>query len=60
MVSGFRASGIFPLNREQVLKHLPSADPSRDSGGERSTSALSDSVMSQSFTNALWVGGCWS
>ena len=42
LISGFCATGIYPLNR-QVLKRLP--DSSQDPGGAGTTEALNDSVM---------------
>ena len=30
LVSGFRASGIYPLDRQQILKHLPSVITSEE------------------------------
>ena len=36
LLSGFRATGIFPINRQEVLKRLPDGD--RDSGGDRGNS----------------------
>ena len=44
LVSGFRACGIYPLDRTQVLKRLPSNN--RDPGGEGTAAALNESVMS--------------
>ena len=44
LVSGFQACGIYPLDRSQVLKRLPSS--SRDPGGDGTSSALNSSVMS--------------
>ena len=43
LVSGFRATGLHPLDRQQVLKRLPGS--SRDLGGEETNDILNDSVM---------------
>ena len=42
IVSGFRATGIFPLDRQQALKRMPSQN--RDIGGETVVSAFNESV----------------
>ena len=43
LVSGFRATGLCPLNREEVLKRLPGAN--RDPGGPETSEVFNDSVM---------------
>ena len=43
LISGFRASGICPINRQEVLKRLP--DAGQDPGGAGTNQALNDSVM---------------
>ena len=43
LVSGFRATGLHCLDRQQVLKRLPGS--SRDPGGEKTNDILNDSVM---------------
>lgn len=43
LISGFKATGISPCNREPVLEKLPDAD--KDPGGDGSAVALSHSVM---------------
>ena len=44
LISGFRATGLFPLDRDQVLKKLPGYDKHHDEVAQNA--ALNDSVMS--------------
>ena len=43
--SGFRATWIFPVDRNQVLKRLPSTPSSKEIGAEDYSIALNKSVM---------------
>ena len=43
LVAGFRASGIFPLDRKEVLKRLPQGN--QDPGGASTSEILNDSVL---------------
>ena len=44
LIAGFKACGIYPLDRTQVLKRLPGVN--RDPGGSRTVEVLNDSVIS--------------
>lgn len=44
LIAGFKACGIYPLDRTQVLKRLPGVN--RDPGGSRTLEVLNDSVIS--------------
>ena len=44
LIAGFKACGIHPLDRTQVLKRLPGVN--RDPGGSRTVDVLNESVMS--------------
>ena len=50
--SGFRVTGIFPLDRNQVLKRLPSTPASKEAGAEDDSIALYESVMN--LLQTLW------
>ena len=41
--SGFAATGIFPFDRNEVLKRLPGAN--KDDGGLETSAIVSDSVL---------------
>ena len=43
LISGFRATGIYPIDRGQVLKRLPGMD--KDPGGDEAISVLNESVL---------------
>lgn len=43
LISGFKATGIAPINRQQVYKRLPSTN--KDPGGDETKDALNASVM---------------
>ena len=43
LVSGFRATGIYPLDRNEVLKRLPGT--SQDPGGEQDLMILNEAVI---------------
>ena len=42
LVSGFRATGLYPLDRRQILKRLPGSN--QDPGGEETADVLNESV----------------
>ena len=43
--SGFRGTGLFPLDRTQVLKRLPSTPSNEEAGNGNDSAALNESVM---------------
>ena len=43
LTSGFRATGIYPIDRDQVLKRLPGMD--KDPGGDDTLEVLNESVL---------------
>ena len=46
-VSGFRATGLYPYNPNNILNKLPSADnETEEENGQRTAAALSDAVIS--------------
>ena len=51
--SGFRATGLFLLDRNQVLKRLPSCNSSFTADAECRSSALNESVF-KLVANSLW------
>ena len=44
LVSGFRATGLYPRDRQQVLKRLPGAE-NRDEGGADTSDILNETVL---------------
>ena len=43
LISGFRATGIYPIDRGQVLKRLPGME--KDPGGDEAITVLNESVL---------------
>ena len=43
MVSGFRATGIYPIDRDQVLKRLPGVN--KEPGDDEMLPVLNDSIL---------------
>ena len=47
LVSGFRATGLYPYNPNKILNKLPSADnETEEENGQRTAAAVSDAVIS--------------